>query len=298
MRCDRKRFAKKYLGNQDLTNAFRYSGDHSPRLGMRISMNDDGQNIYSWKDSNNIQFNRIFDIIPRFIIKRVGIKFDDAYSEFINKHLKRKYSKYRCNSTNYTFLKKRFREFFDSNKFNIYLDDNGIIVREKDTNVKNKDIIIYHPGYDEVYSPIKDKWNLLRRILIPLIGYNRFDYYYVNELNNYEYEKLFDLIRTRITIDIKELLQSIKYFRNYDLKYNNSFWTRGILNLLYNVSHKRKIKKVYKYNTKEYWEHKKNQRRLNKQEIEQRKVIDKSFNDDLSLHNIKTNNAKREKVEE
>ena len=215
MRCDRKRFAKKYNGNQDLTNAFRYCGDNMPRMGMRVAMNDDGQNLYSWKNPDNTRFDKLIRIMERFIIKRVGKKFDDVYSEFINKHLKTKFGNACNDGKKHLNIKHQFIRFFNKNDYNISLED-GIIVKHKSNKEpKNNDIVIYGP-YETVLTPLKRNWNAGRRVLLPLLGFHKFEFYSQNAIT--DDNRFIRLLKQNLTPDVIELLKTIEAFKDIDNK--------------------------------------------------------------------------------
>lgn len=268
----KQRYAKRVYGSQDYESILNENYERN-RVGMSIQFSSDMQNPFSYHYDRRDYLHEMCTVIIRFINKRIGRKFDDVYSEFCEKYVHGKYK-------NIHGCREEFLNYIKDNKNNIYVVD-GVIQKVVEP-LKSKDIVIYKQHAEWHHVPQQKAWAAGRRLLIPLIGYNKFKYYSSNFISDDDYDKLVKLLSKKINNQILDEFNTIQAFHREVTKYFDGISLRTIMIDLFYRDYYRPIERVIKYNTPEYWEYKRQIRKKYK------KVYDPEVYDkDLKEHNIK-----------
>lgn len=264
----KRRFKKSWKANHDNGQLMEHEGFNVPKMAMRTRYTTDGENPYVWHYHHRPQ-DKFKVLIKRFIIKHIGNKFDEVYSEFVKKYGNKYYNS-----------KDLFKTYIVKNKDGIYVDDMGVISRTCPES-KSKDIVIYKKDDNYVWKPIPRAWNAGRRVLIPLLGFHTYQYMATHEHTDSQLKEFEKKISKRLTPEVIELLRSIEVFKNF------GYWAKDLHNFLFKCTYKTKIEKVIKYKSKEWYDFKANklQEDRKRYKLDHKPKIE--YDKDLVEHNIK-----------
>lgn len=266
----KRRYKKSWKAGHDNDQLMNQEGFNVPKMTMRTRYTTDGQNPSIWFYHHRSQ-DKFKVLIRRFVIKRIGKKFDDVYSEFIKKYGDKYYNS-----------KELFKSFFVSNKVGVYLDDMGVISRTPPES-KNRDIIVYKKDGKYVWKPISRAWNAGRRVLIPLLGFHTYQYMSTHEFTEDDLKIFEKKISKQLTQEVIELFRTIEYFKNL----HTGYWTWDLYQFLYENTYKTKVEKVIKRGTKDWVNYNLNKIQEDRKKYKMKHKPKIEYDKDLVEHNIK-----------